>query len=81
MRIIYIALIVFTLALGSAVAGEAPETVELSEEDIEIIQNLEILEDLEMWENLGLLEDYGAVKEMENLESQGEVNKNEEDNN
>jgi hypothetical protein len=69
------------LILGSAVAGEVSETVELSEEDTQIIQNLEILEDLEMWENLGLLEDYWAVKEVENLESQAEVNKNEEDNN
>ncbi|MFZ2603207.1 MAG: hypothetical protein WAX79_04305 [Candidatus Omnitrophota bacterium] len=81
MRIIYIAFIVFTLALGNAAAEEAPETMELSDEDIEVIQNLEILKDLEVWENLGLLEDYEAVKEMENLESQGEVNENEESSN
>ncbi len=81
MRIIYIALIVFILILGNAAAEENSETLNLSEEDIEVIQNLEILEDLEMWEDLGLLEDYETVKEMENLESQGEVNENEESSN
>lgn len=81
MRIIYIAFIIFILILDSAAAGETSETVGLSEEDIEIVQNLEILEDLEMWENLGLLEDYGVVKEMESLEPQREVNENEKDNN
>lgn len=81
MRIIPIALIIVILTLGSTLAQEDKKTADLSEEDIEIIQNLEILKDLEMLESMDLLNDYEAIKEMEKLEPQGEVNENEKKNN
>lgn len=79
MRIIFVALIIFGLTCGNLAAEETKETLELSDEDAEVIQNLELLEELEMLENMSLSEDYEAIKEIEVLESEGETN--EESNN
>lgn len=70
MRIISFALIVIILILSNAFAEEGKETVDLSEEDLEVIQNLEILEDLEMLESMNLLEDYETIKNIQELESE-----------
>jgi hypothetical protein len=77
-RIIFVALLIFGLACGNLAAEETNETLELSDEDAEVIQNLEILEELEMLQNSGLLEDYEVIKSLETQEAEGEIN--EEDN-
>jgi len=69
--------IVATLVLGNTFL-EGKEIADLTKEDLEIIQNIEILEDLEMLESIDLLEDYETIKEMQGLESQEETD--EEDN-
>lgn len=60
------------------VRAEEAKLADLSQEDKEIIQNLELLQELEMLENMDLLEDYEAVKNMETQESGG---KNDEEDN
>lgn len=74
MRIIFVALLIFGLTGGNLAARETNQTLELSGEDVEVIQNLETLEQLEMLQNSALLEDYEVVKEIEVLESKGETN-------
>lgn len=79
MRIIFIALFIFIVTLSNPFAEEKAQTADLSEEDIEVIQNLEILEELEMFNEIDLVENYEAIKNVEVLEEEGEPN--EENNN
>jgi len=70
---IFYVLIIFTFLTKCAVAEENNETAKLSEEDIEIIRNLEILQELDMIKNMDLLENYEEIKDIETLESKGET--------
>lgn len=79
MRTILVILIIFSLGYKNIIAEENKEMTDISEEDIEVIQNLEILEELEMLENIQVLEDYETIKDMQVLESEGEID--EENNN
>lgn len=73
MKKIFYVLIIFTFLAKYAVAEENNETANLSEEDIEIIRNLEILQELDMIKNMDLLENYEEIKDIETLESKGET--------
>lgn len=74
MRMGMLGIIFLALMLGqantTATGQEKPDG--LSQEEAEIIQNLEILQELEVLENIDLLESYETIKDMKNLESQEE---------
>lgn len=73
MKSTFFALIIFAFIANFVVAEEDGEVANLSQEDIEIIQNLEILQELEMLKNMELLEDYETIKDMEPIELKGET--------
>lgn len=63
----------------NVIAEENEITADLSQEDIEVIQNLEVLQELEVLENIDLLEDYETIKDIEIIQSEGEVNEENND--